>query len=134
MHIYILGKIKKIPKDIPYPYPKAVGQGYSTGKIIGRAMTIERFSRWGDYMRIVDLVEFQPGQLQKRHKEIRFCQFYRKAGGTDSDWIFGQGAGHMSVETFYKLIYKAMTKPDYGSFEDAFSKLIIRGHPFPKKN
>lgn len=114
------------PKDIKYPYPKAVGHGYSIGKIIGRAMIIERFNKWGDYMRILDLVEFQPDKLQKRHRELRFCQFYRKARGTNDDWIFGQGAGHMSVNTFYKLIYKAAAKPDYGTFEGAFDKSVRR--------
>ena len=118
-----MGKIRDEPKDIKYPYPKAVGLGYSVGKIIGRAKQIEHFSKWGDYMRVLDLVEFQPDARQKRHKELRFCQFYRKAGGTDHDWIFGQGAGHMSVETFYKLIHKARTKPDYGTFEGVFDEL-----------
>ncbi len=118
-----MGKIREKPKDIRYPYPKAVGRGYSIGKIIGRAMKIEHFSKWGDYMRILDLVEFQPDDHQKRHRELRFCQFYRKAGGTNNDWIFGQGAGHMSVKTFYKLLHKAMTKPDYGTFEGVFDKL-----------
>ena len=83
----------------------------------------EHFPNFGDYMRILDLVEFQPDSHQKRHREIRFCQFYRKAGGTNKDWIFGQGAGHMSVKTFYKLIHKAKTEPDYGSFEGVFDKL-----------
>jgi len=111
------------PGDVTYPYPKAVGRGHSVGKIIARAMIMESFSRWGDYMRIVDLVEFQPDKRQKCHTELRFCQFYRKAGGKDNEWIFGQGAGHMSVETFYKLIHKARTKPDYGTFEGVFDEL-----------
>ena len=85
-------------------------------------MEIEHFRKWGDYMRILDLVEFQPDKHQKRHKELRFCQFYRKAGGANNDWIFGQGAGHMSVKTFYKLIHKARTNPDYGTFEDVFGR------------
>lgn len=114
-----MGKIKMPPTNIKYPYPKAVGSGYSVAKIIGRAMEIEYFSKFGDYMRILDLVEFQPDA----HKELRFCQFYRKDGGTDNDWIFGQGAGHMSVKTFYKLIYKAKTNPDYGTFEGVFEDL-----------
>ena len=108
------------PKNIHYPYPKAVGKGYTVGKIIGRAMEIERFPKFGDYMRILDLIELQPDNHQKRHKELRFCQFYRKAGGTNNDWIFGQGAGHVSVATFYKLIYKAKTNPDYGNFKGIF--------------
>ena len=120
-----MGKIRKKPKDIIYPHPKAVGQGYSTGKIIGRAREIERFPKWGDYMRILDLVEWQKDDHHKKpHKELRFCQFYRKDGGTNSDWIFGQGAGHMKVETFYKLVHKAATKPDYGTFEGVFDKLL----------
>ena len=119
-----MGKINKKPKDIHYPYPKAVGEGYSIGKIIGRAMELERFPKFGDYMRILDLVEFQPDPYQKCHREIRFCQFYRKAGGTNSDWIFGQGAGHMSVGTFYKLIHKAKMKPDYGTFDGIFDKSV----------
>ena len=110
------------PTNIHYPYPKAVGEGYTIGKIIGRAMEIECFPKFGDYMRILDLVELQPDTHQKLHRELRFCQFYRKAGGTDSDWIFGQGAGHASVKTFYKLIRKARTKPDYGTFEEVFDK------------
>ena len=89
-------------------------------------MIIERFRKWGDYMRILDLIEFQPDKRQKRHKELRFCQFYRKAGGADNDWIFGQGAGHMSVGTFYRLVHKAKTNPDHGSFEGVFDKLIIK--------
>jgi len=111
------------PKDIRYPYPKAVGEGLSIGKIIGRAMETECFPKFGDYMRILDLVEFQADSRQKLHRELRFCQFYRKAGGTDDDWIFGQGAGHMSVETFYKLIHKARTNPDCGTFEGVFDKV-----------
>src|SRR3989344_168501 len=120
-----MGRIIMPPKNIHYPYPKAVGKGYTVGKIIGRAMEIERFPKFGDYMRILDLIELQPDNHQKRHKELRFCQFYRKAGGTNNDWIFGQGAGHMSVKTFYKLIHKATTnKQHYGTFEGAFGKLI----------
>ena len=111
------------PNDIDYPPPKAVGGKHTIGKIIGRAMVMERFPKWGDYMRILDLVELQPDHRQKRHTELRFCQFYRKAGGTDTDWIFGQGAGHMSVETFYRLLNKAKTKPDHGTFEGVFNKL-----------
>ena len=130
-----MGKIREKPKDICYPYPKAVGTGASVGKIIGRAKVEEKFPKWGDYMRILDLVEFQPDNHQKRHKELRFCQFYRKAGGTDNDWFFGQGAGHMSVKTFYKLISKAMTKPDYGTFEGVFDGLVINiKSSSPKKN
>lgn len=121
-----MGKIRIPPKDIKYPYPKAVGHGYSVGKIIGRAMEIECFPKWGDYMRILDLVEFKPDKYQKCHKELRFCQFYRKAGGTDNDWIFGQGAGHMSVETFYKLIHKAKTNPDWGNFKGVFDEPTIK--------
>ena len=120
-----MGQINKKPKDIRYPYPKAVGEGYSIGKIIGRARVKEHFPGFGDYMRILDLVEFQPDSHQKRHREIRFCQFYRKAGGTNKDWIFGQGAGHMSVKTFYKLIHKARTNPDFGTFDDAFDESKI---------
>lgn len=125
-----MGKIKNPPKDIEYPHPKAVRescavplcQEYSVGKIIGRAMEMECFPKWGDYMRILDLVEWQKDEHHKKpHKELRFCQFYRKTGGTDSDWIFGQGAGHMSVGTFYKLVQKARTKPDYGDFDSVFS-------------
>lgn len=119
-----MGKIREKPGDIHYPYPKAVGEGYSVGKIIGRVMEIEQFPKFGDYMRILDLVEFQPDLHQERHREIRFCQFYRKVNGTDNDWIFGQGAGHMSIETFFKLIHKAKTKPDYGTFEGVFNKLM----------
>ena len=120
-----MGKIKMPPRDIRYPYPKAVGYGYSIGKIIGRAMMKESFHKWGDYMRILDFVEFQPDNRQKRHKELRFCQFYRKAGGTNSDWIFGQGAGHISVKTFYKLVNKAKTRPDYGNFKGVFDEFTV---------
>ena|SRR3989338_1874011 len=121
-----MGKIIMPPKNIHYPYPKAVGSGYTVGKIIGRAMEMERFPKFGDYMRILDLIDLQPDNRQKRHTELRFCQFYRKAGGSDTDWIFGQGAGHMSVKTFYKLIHKAATKPNYGTFEDTFDRFIDR--------
>jgi len=81
-------------------------------------MILEKFPKWGDYMRVLDLVKWE----EAGHKEIRFCQYYRKAGGTDSDWIFGQGAGHMKVQTFHKLVLKAKTKPDYGNFEGIFDK------------
>lgn len=108
------------PKDIRYSYPKAVGRGYSVGKIIGRAMLKEHFRKWGDYMRILDLVKWE----KDVHKELRFCQFYRKDGGTDNDWIFGQGAGHMKVETFYKLMHKAATNPDCGTFEGVFDNFV----------
>lgn len=110
------------PNKITYPHPKAVGTGFETAKIIGRAMVIERYPKWGDYMRILDLVEWE----KDHHKELRFCQFYRKAKGTDTDWIFGQGAGHMKKETFYKLIKKAKTKPNFGTFEDIFNGLKIK--------
>lgn len=114
-----MGKIRIPPNDIHYPYPKAVGKGFSTGKIIGRAMVLEKFPKWGDYMRILDLVKWEHGG-----EEIRFCQFYRKDNGTDKDWIFGQGAGHMHIKTLKKLIHKAKTKPDYGTFEGIFDKLF----------
>lgn len=88
-------------------------------------MEMERFPKWGDYMRILDLVEWQKDKHHKKtHKEIRFCQFYRKAKGTDKDWIFGQGAGHMKDTTFYKLIHKAATRPDFGTFEHIFDSFI----------
>ena len=119
-----MGKIREKPSDIHYPYPKAVGEGYSIGRIIGRAMEIEYFPKFGDYMRILDFVEFQPDSHQECHRELRFCQFYRKVGGTHNDWIFGQGAGHVSVETFYKLLHKAKNNPDYGTFEGVFDKLM----------
>jgi hypothetical protein len=90
------------PKDIRYPRPKAVGPGYEIGKIIGRVKCQESFSDWGDYMRVLDLVEWN--RNGHRWREIRFCQYFRKAGGGDNDWIFGQGAGHMGADTFYKLI------------------------------
>lgn len=122
----IMGKIIMPPKDIDYPHPKAIGWGRSVAKIIGRAMEIERFPKWGDYMRILDLVEWQKDEHHKKlYKELRFCQFYRKAGGTNNDWIFGQGAGHMKPATFYKLIHKAATNPDHGTFEGIFDKLNI---------
>ena len=108
------------PRDIRYPYPKAVGKGYSFGKIVGRAMIKESYRNWGDYMRILDLVKWK----KDGHKEIRFCQYYRKTGGTNKDWIFGQGAGHMKVKTFEKLINKAINKPDHGTFERIFDKFI----------
>ena len=114
-----MGKIKMPPENICYPHPKAVGPGHEIAKIIGRAMLEESFPKWGDYMRVLDLVEWE----SDGHREIRFCQYYRKEGGTDTDWFFGQGAGHMKVETFYKLINKAKTKPDFGTFEDIFEKL-----------
>lgn len=123
------GRIINPPKNIRYPYPKAVGQGYSVGKIIGRAMEIERFPKWGDYMRVLDLIEFE----KDGHRELRFCQYYRKAGGMDNDWIFGQGAGHMKITTFYKLILQAATKPDYGTFQGIFDKLINKGMRHQKK-
>ncbi len=122
------------PKDINYPHPKAVGRGHSVAKIVGRAMEIERFPGWGDYMRILDLVEWQKDEHHKKtHKEFRFCQFYRKAGGTDKNWIFGQGAGHMKDTTFYKLIHKAATKPDHGTFEDVFDRFVDKKTRRPRK-
>lgn len=116
-----MGIIKMPPKDIRYPFPKALGKGYSVGTIIGRAMHIERFNNWGDYMRILDWIKFEDG-----HKELRFAQFYRKPGGTDKNWIYGQGAGHVKAKTFLKLIRKAKTKPDYGTFEDALDHVYIK--------
>lgn len=114
-----MGRIINPPKDLHYPHPKAVGIGYGVAKIIGRVMVKEHIPKWGDYMRILDLVEWQ----KDGKRELRFCQYYRKDGGTDKDWIFGQGAGHMKVETFYKLIERAKTKPDYGTFDNVFKKL-----------
>lgn len=107
------------PRDLHYPYPKAVGSGYGVAKIVGRAMVKEHFNKWGDYMRVLDLVEWQ----KDSHREIRFCQYFRRDGGKDNDWIFGQRAGHMKVETFYKLIHKAKTNPDYGTFDNIFKDL-----------
>ena len=118
-----MGKIKIPPNDVRYPHPKAVGLGYETAKIIGRAMVKEHFPKWGDYMRILDLVVWE----KDGHRELRFCQFYRKDGGTNKDWIFGQGSGHMKVETFYKLIQKAKTNPDFGTFKSVFRELRIKG-------
>lgn len=113
-----MGRIITPPRDIHYPHPKAVGPGYETAEIIGRAMVLEKFPKWGDYMRILDLVEWK----KDRHRELRFCQYYRKAGGTDRDWIFGQGAGHMKIATYHELIRKATTRPDYGTFGNVFKK------------
>lgn len=111
-----MGKISTPPKPIRYPYPKAVGKkGYSRGKVLGRVMKIERFKKWGDYMRIIDWIRFDDG-----HKELRFTQYYRKPRGTDKDWIYNQGAGHMSSNTFYRLIKKAKADPD---FEGIFDRL-----------
>jgi hypothetical protein len=101
-----------------------VGPGYEIGKIIGRVKCQESFSDWGDYMRVLDLVEWN--RNGHRWREIRFCQYFRKAGGGDNDWIFGQGAGHMGTDTFYKLIQKATTNPDYGNFGDVFKNIIIK--------
>ena len=114
-----MGKIKMPPEKIKYPYPKAVGIGYGVAEILGRAMVKESFPKWGDYMRVLDLVEWK----SDGHQEIRFCQYYRKDGGTDTDWIFGQGAGHMKIETFNKLIHKAENNPDYGTFSNIFKDL-----------
>ena len=116
-----MGKIRIPPKDIRYPHPKAVGPGYETAKVIGRAMVLEKFPGWGHYMRVLDLIRWE----KDGHKEIRFCQYYRKDDGTDNDWIFGQGAGHMKVETFYELIRKAKTdKEHYGTFEGIFDVIL----------
>ena len=116
-----MGKIIMPPRLIRYPKPKAVGKGFTKGKVLGRVMRKERFKNWGDYMRIIDWVEFEDG-----HKELRFTQYYRKPNGTNEDWVYGQGAGHMSMKTFNKLIQKAQTKPDHGSFEGAFESLRIK--------
>lgn len=113
-----MGRIIMPPKPISYPYPKAVGEGYSKAEVIGRVMQIEQFPGWGDYMRILDYIRFDDG-----HKELRFTQYYRKSGGTEKDWVYGQGAGHLSVKTFYSLIKKAKESPDYGTFEEVFSNL-----------
>ena len=118
-----MGKIIMPPRNIYYPYPKALGKkGGSTGKIIGRAMVLESGLGTGDYMRIVDYVNWFPDN----YKEIRFCQFYRKPNGGDQDWIYGQGAGHMSPETFRKLIEKARSSPDYGTFEGIFDNIVFK--------
>lgn len=112
-----MGKIKMPPGEITYPYPKALGKkGYTKNKIIGRAMMIECEKNRGDYTRILDLLD---------NGQLRFCQYYRKPGGNDNDWIYGQGAGHMKIETFYKLIEKAKTDPDHGNFEGVLDKIKI---------
>ncbi len=114
-----MGRIIMPPKPIHYPYPKAVGKkGYSIGIVLGRAMHTEHFKNWGDYKRIIDWVKFDDG-----HRELRFTQYYRKPNGTDNDWIYGQGTGHMSIKTFYKLIRKAKANPNYGSFDKIFDRL-----------
>jgi len=110
------GRIVMPPRDLYYPYPKALGiDGGSRAKVKGRAMEIEQFPEFGDYMRILDLVAWEDN-----HRELRFTQFYRKSGGRDDEWTYGQGAGHLSIETFQKLIQKAKTNPDYGTFEGIF--------------
>jgi hypothetical protein len=113
-----MGTIKMPPDDIEYPLPKAVGNGTKSATIIGRAMIEESCPKWGDYMRILDLLQWEDG-----YKEIRFCYFYRELNGKDNDWIFGQGSGNMKVNTFYDLIHKAASEPDYGDFEGIFDKL-----------
>ncbi len=116
-----MGKIIMPPKPIRYPYPKAIGKrGYSKGNVLGRVMLIESFKNWGDYMRIIDWVKFDDG-----HKELRFTQYYRKSNGTDHDWIYGQGAGHMSIKTFQRLIKRAKANPNFGTFEGVFDKLCV---------
>ncbi len=117
-----MGIIRMPPRPIRYPFPKAVGEGYSKGIVLGRVMENETFKDWGDYMRIIDWIKFDDG-----HKELRFTQYYRKSGGSDNDWFYGQGAGHMSQKTFFSLIRKAQSCPDFGTFEDAFDELIENG-------
>ncbi|HVP49729.1 MAG TPA: hypothetical protein VMT56_00755 [Candidatus Bathyarchaeia archaeon] len=122
-----MGRIRIPPKDIIYPLPTALGPGKSSARVLGRAMVMESFPGWGDYMRVLDLVEFRKNTLSPRHRELRFCQFYRKPGGGDADWIFGQCAGHMSIATFYELLRRAQEAPDCGSFGRAFNKLEMKG-------
>jgi hypothetical protein len=126
-----MGKIKMPPEPIRYPFPKALGEGYSTGTVLGRVMEIEQIPNWGDYKRIIDWIRFDEAHTRDSvipiHYELRFTQYYRKSGGTDNDWVYGQGAGHMSIATFYKLIEKAQTNPDYRTFEGAFDRLKIKG-------
>ena len=114
-----MGTIKMPPDDIEYPLPKAVGNGKNRAKIIGRAMIEESFPEWGDYTRILDLLQWEDGD-----KEIRFCYFYREPNGKDNDWIFGQRSGHMKVNTFYDLIRRAATDPDFGNFEGIFDEFV----------
>ena len=118
-----MGKIKMPPSDIKYSFPKSVGKGHSIAIILGRAMIKEHFEGFGDYMRIVDLLEWKKNSKVRKHKEIRFTQYYKKANGNDNDWIYAQGAGHMSIKTFYKLIKKAKENPDYGDFQGVFDEI-----------
>ncbi len=132
------GRIIIAPKALKYPYPKAVGVGESTGKVLGRAMVLEKVQGLGYYMRILDLVSWN-----KQLRELRFTYYYRKvdieayndenmdrnewlkARCAEKHWIYGQGAGHMTSESFYRLLKKAKSDPIFGNFENSLEKVVV---------
>lgn len=115
-----MGRIIMPPNPIMYPPPKAVGGEIGVADIVGRAMVVEYLGDSGDYCRIIDRLKWRGGG-----EEIRFTYYFRKPKGTDKDWIFGQGAGHMNPKTFVKLIKKAKTNPDFGDFGKCLDKINL---------
>ncbi len=108
------------PKPIVYPPPKNVGGKPENADITARAMLIEKFDT-GEYCIVLDRLFWR----KDGHEELRFTYYYRKKGGTDSDWIFGQGAAHMNPKTLVALIRKAKTNPDWGNFENSLGGISI---------
>ena len=113
-----MGRIIMPPNPISYDPPKSVGGSTQVADITARAMVVEHFGSSGDYCRVVDRLKWRGGG-----EEIRFTYYFRKPKGTDTDWIYGQGAGHMSPKTFFKLIKRAKTKPDFGDFGKVFENI-----------
>ncbi|MFH0714306.1 MAG: hypothetical protein V1847_01705 [Candidatus Diapherotrites archaeon] len=119
-----MGRIIMPPNPIYYTPPKAVGGEVLVGTIIGRAMVLEPIEGQGDYYRIIDRVKWDD-ENSENSENIRFTYFYRKPNGTDTDWVYGQGAGHMTIETLIKLLKKAKTNPDFGTFENKLDKISL---------
>lgn len=111
------------PRPVHYPLAKASKRKKAPlGAIIARAMIEEKFPNHGDYCRIIDLIQWEGN---KDKKEIRFTYYYRKPNGGEKDWVYGQGAGHMTIKSFYRLLKKAKKNPDFGDFGRSLDKIKI---------
>ena len=106
-----MGKIHPIPKEICYKYPKASKKaGQQKGKIVARAWIDEPLDT-GTYRRILDLIIWSDGK-----PEVRFCYYYQKIGGNETDWMFGRSAANLKPSTLRKLLKRAKENPQEGDF------------------
>jgi hypothetical protein len=117
----MMGQIKMPPDPIVYDPPKAIGGEKAMADVVARAMLVESCGAYGDYCRVLDLLRWRGDSKE----EVRFTYYFRKPNGTDRDWIYGQGAGHMTPETLVKLLQKAKASPDYGNFGKSLGAISV---------